>query len=566
MAELAAARAVALGDKCADKADTCAAERVPMSRLAEWRERGLPGGGNLLVVVDQFEELFRYRGLAAREEVDALVALLLASRRQRDVPVYVVLTVRSDFLGECAQFEGLAEAVTEAIYLCPRLGREQIAAAVEGPARVFGGTVEPGLVARLIDDMGTDPDQLPLMQHALMRLWELARARAPNAPQLRLDDYNAEGGIKVSLSRHADEILAGVTRDMPERGDIARRLFCLLTEGEGESAVRRLAEVAEVVEVMGRPLDEIAAIADPFRAPGRSLLMAAPDRLLAPDTFLDISHESLIRQWQKLRDWVRAEAASASQYREIRDRAVRWDAGSAAFLDDIDLDFALAWREREHPTAAWAERYGGDFALTMRFLDESRERRDRLAREAAEMRAAAARRLAERLAEGQLYQLRFLTEKAREALRDEDWQTAELVALAALPASMSAPDRPVWVPAVSVLTDARSPERQRMLLQGHTDGVMSAEFSPDGTRVLTVSSDNTARLWDAATGASIAVLQGHTPLVRSAVFSPDGARVVTASGDNRGCGMRRRAPRSPCCGDTRAPFGAPRSARTGRGS
>jgi len=191
----------------------------------------------------------------------------------------------------------------------------------------------------------------------------------------------------------------------------------------------------------------------------------------------------------------------------------------------------------------------------MRFLDESRERRDRLDEE----HAAAVRR-------AQLHESRFLTEKAREALRDEDSQMAELVALAALPASMSAPDRPVWFPAVSVLTDARSRERQRMLLQGHTGGVMSAEFSPDGTRVLTVSSDNTARLWDAATGASIAVLQGHTPLVRSAVFSPDGARVVTASGDNRGCGMRRRAPRSPCCGDTRAPFGAPRSARTGRGS
>jgi len=375
--------------------------------------------------------------------------------------------------------------------------------------------------------MGTDPDQLPLMQHALMRLWELARARAPNAPHLHLDDYDAEGGIKGSLSRHADEIFAEITRDVAERADTARRLFCLLTEGEGESAVRRLAEVAEVIEVTGKPLDEIAAAADPFRALGRSLLMPALERPLAPDTVLDISHESLIRQWQKLRDWVQVEAASADHYRDNERRAQRWSARTAEFLDGIDLDVALDWRSRERPTAQWAARYGGDFAIAMRFLDESQERRDRLSREAAKERAAAANRLAERLAEAQLHQSRFLTERAREALRDEHLETAKAIAMAALPDDLSAPDRPIWFPAVSVLADARSRDRQRAVLQR-----LSAAFSPDGARVVTASLDYTARLWDVATGAALAVLQGHTRGVSSAAFSPDGARVVTACSDN----------------------------------
>ena len=375
--------------------------------------------------------------------------------------------------------------------------------------------------------MGTDPDQLPLMQHALMRLWELARARAPNAPHLHLDDYDAEGGIKGSLSRHADEIFAEITRDVAERADTARRLFCLLTEGEGESAVRRLAEVAEVIEVTGKPLDEIAAAADPFRALGRSLLMPALERPLAPDTVLDISHESLIRQWQKLRDWVQVEAASADHYRDNERRAQRWSARTAEFLDGIDLDVALDWRSRERPTAQWAARYGGDFAIAMRFLDESQERRDRLSREAAKERAAAANRLAERLAEAQLHQSRFLTERAREALRDEHLETAKAIAMAALPDDLSAPDRPIWFPAVSVLADARSRDRQRAVLQR-----LSAAFSPDGARVVTASLDYTARLWDVATGASLAVLQGHTQTLTSAAFSPDGAWVVTACSDN----------------------------------
>ena len=80
--------------------------------------------------------------------------MLLAGANEGRVPIYIVLTMRSDFLGRCAEFEGLAEAITDAQYLCPRLSREQIAAAVEGPAKVFKGEVEPRLVARIVNDMG----------------------------------------------------------------------------------------------------------------------------------------------------------------------------------------------------------------------------------------------------------------------------------------------------------------------------------------------------------------------------------------------------------------------------
>lgn len=163
---------------------------------------------------------------------------------------------------------------------------------------MFGGKVEPLLVSRMLNDMGTDPDQLPLMQHALMRLWDEAKARDAMAPVLRLEDYLAADGLKGSLSRHADEILAEVTDDAPQRAEIARRLFCLVTEGEGERAVRRLARVGEVMDVSGEPLAEVTLVADAFRAPGRSLLMPPSERPLDPDTVLDISHESLIRQWQ----------------------------------------------------------------------------------------------------------------------------------------------------------------------------------------------------------------------------------------------------------------------------
>ena len=206
-----------------------ALERGPRSLIEYLHDLPLPKDENLLILVDQFEEIFRFTPGAGQEEADAFVTLLLAATQQREQPVYVVITMRSDFIGDCARFAGLPEAVNEALFLTPRLTREQARQAIEGPARVFGGEVEPALVNRLLNDMGTDPDQLPLMQHALMRMWtrasEAALVERSNAapdtatsagdreePQgegspviLTLADYKEVGGLARALSNHADE-------------------------------------------------------------------------------------------------------------------------------------------------------------------------------------------------------------------------------------------------------------------------------------------------------------------------------------------------------------------------
>ena len=129
----------------------------------------LPKGTRLLIVVDQFEEIFRYR-TQAEDQAAAFVALLLESCRHEDI--YIVITMRSDFLGKAAEFQGLPEAINEGLYLTPRLTREQLTDAIGKPARLFGGAVQEELANHLCNEAGNNPDQLPLLQHALMRLWE----------------------------------------------------------------------------------------------------------------------------------------------------------------------------------------------------------------------------------------------------------------------------------------------------------------------------------------------------------------------------------------------------------
>src|SRR5204863_10211495 len=129
----------------------------------------------LLVVVDQFEELFRLAREASRKTKDesegyqndaaAFVKLLLGACGQRETNIFVVLTMRSDFLGDCAQFWDLPEAINESQYLIPRLTRDQLRKAITMPIAVTNAAITPRPVARLLNHIGEDQDQLPILQH-----------------------------------------------------------------------------------------------------------------------------------------------------------------------------------------------------------------------------------------------------------------------------------------------------------------------------------------------------------------------------------------------------------------
>jgi tetratricopeptide (TPR) repeat protein len=354
--------------------------------LYEWlTTTNLSPRTNLLVLADQFEEIFRFRRGQAGDEVNAFVALLLESARQRGRPIYVVITMRSDFLGECAQFRGLAEAINDGQYLTPRLTREQCQSAIEGPAAVFGGRVERALLNRLLNDMGTHADQLPLAQHVLMRLWRIASTRADgDGCVLTLEDYEKLGGLGApptadragesgqlnALSAHADEILAELTKGQQQ---LAETLFRALTEsrGLGGHDVRRPVALAEAAAIAGAPAGELILVVDAFRAAGRNLLGPPLNVPIGPDTVVDISHESLIRQWGTLRQWMRDEYDAARTYLHVETTAKLWRDGQAGLMTMPYLSRARVWREREAPKAAWAKRYGEAFDLAMDFLDQS---------------------------------------------------------------------------------------------------------------------------------------------------------------------------------------------------
>lgn len=354
--------------------------------VIEWCAGHLQKDGNLLLLVDQFEELFRYQDYDGREEAEAFVALLLESAREANARIYVTITMRSEYLGACALIEGLSDAINAGMFLTPRMSREHCREAIIGPAEVCDIDIEPALVNRLLNDLANfapwdshdsndqldrltrRADQLPLLQYTLNRMWQRARERTPDARvKLTVTDYEAIEGLSGALNAHADQIFLDLGK---QRAQVAEWVFRALTSGSTiADAVRRPTRLDDLIAACGGDEAGVRAVVDAFRAPGVNFLLPEVDPnnpKLAPDTYIDISHESLIRQWKKLSEWLETEGRAAQQWRRLVDRY-----GTGEMVRGRELANLIAWRTETKPNAAWAKRYGGDYPAVIGFLDKS---------------------------------------------------------------------------------------------------------------------------------------------------------------------------------------------------
>ena len=350
------------------------------------RQSDLSQGTNFLLVVDQFEEIFRFRRSedATDEQAAFFVNLLLEASAQSDLPLYVIITMRSDFLGECSQFPRLADNVNEGEFLIPRLNRDQRKEAILGPVKVAGGGMTDRLLLRLLNDIGDDPDQLPILQHALMRTWDLFAAQNESG-DLDLEHYHATGGMNEALSRHADEVYGDLPD--PEHQRLAQKLFKSLTEKvDTNRGIRRPMALKELHEICGGEEAHLRSVVDAFRRTGCTFLMPAGEAEITLKTIIDISHESLMRVWKTLKDWVDDEAQSAKIYRRLADTASLYADDKAGLYRNPDLGIALAWRQENQPNQTWADRYYPGFPEAMAFLEASQREAEREAREKEEAR------------------------------------------------------------------------------------------------------------------------------------------------------------------------------------
>ena len=505
-----------------------------------------PKAPSLVIAIDQAEELFQAEGA---EEADAFLKLLRDLLFAGEPEILVIVTIRSDSYDRLQTAGALVGLAQQPFSLLPMpTGAYQNI--IEGPAARLTDTgralkIDPQLTLALLADIedGGAKDALPLLAFTLERLY----LEHGGDGDLRLDEYRELGGINGSIEAAVERALAAADNDAAVPKDKAARLALMRRAfipwlagidpetGSPRRAVARLSEIPEET----RPL--VKHLVD--------------QRLLATDvshgeTTIEPAHEALLRQWGLLKGWLNEDFAQLAALEAVRratrdwlanDRSPDWLAHTAGRLEDAE-------RLKARPDlAAKMGHAEADYLTACR--DAETQRKERELRQAKKLTRAIAMGLIAAMilaavAAGFGY---YGFQKAKEA--EEQATTAtynEGIALSGLSRVALAEDLPMQSLKLALaawprIGDERRPQlrrtietlvaaipqsHQRTVLRGHTGQVRGAAFSPDGTRVVTVSADKTARLWDVKTGAEVAVLDDHEPEFSAAAFSPDGKRVV----------------------------------------
>lgn len=332
----------------------------------------IPQGKKLLLLIDQFEELFRF---LATDTIDKkineqFVDLLLGAISQKDVPVYVMITLRSDFLGDCEQFLGLPEAINDGQFLIPRMNRQELELSITGPAAIAGFKLSPRLVQNVLNDLGGSHDQLPVMQHALMRTYDVWYLDNDIYKPVDLEHYEKTGCMEKALSNHAEEAFAELNTERKKY--LAACIFKTITvKGADNRGVRRPTSIKKLSEICSTSAEEIIEVANVFRREDRGFVMPSLQVDLSENNILDISHESLMRVWDRLKNWVNEEAEAAELYQRITNSALLYEKNRAGLWRDPDLQIALDWREKINPNESWALQYNTYFEVAIRFIEAS---------------------------------------------------------------------------------------------------------------------------------------------------------------------------------------------------
>jgi len=362
---VALSRAVGVGQGASALSDLIAEFQKNEKALHLIARQSLPGNApdmRLVVVVDQFEEVFT---LCRKDELrEALIRNLLYAAKVAQGQTLVILTMRADFYGKCAANAELAAAFSDHHVLVGPMTEDELCRAIERPTQLVGCELEAGLMDLLVQDVRRQPGALPLLQHALLELWNKREGR-----RLTVKAYQEIGKLEGALQRRADVTLKAFSQDEQE---LCRRTFLRLTQpGEGTEDTKRRVSMQELLSLSGKSTAEediIQKLAD------ASLLTTEGD-LTHKDAFVEVAHEALIRGWPRLRQWLDEDRAGLRLHHRISEVAQEWQRSNkeeGMLYRGARLTQAQEWRERNEAQLNLIER---------EFLDASIAERQKLERQ-----------------------------------------------------------------------------------------------------------------------------------------------------------------------------------------
>jgi DNA-binding SARP family transcriptional activator len=494
---------------------------------------------HLLLAVDQFEEVYTLcAGPEGREAfLDVLLQAVQWLEKQPKAPCTILLTMRADFMEQALACRPLADALQDGVLILGPMTHGELRRAVENPAGKQGVKFEVGLVERILDDVGDEPGNLPLLEFALTSVWDHEQAW-----MLSHEGYEAIGRVEGALTRHAGEVYSRLS---PDEQSAARRIFTQLVQpGKGTEDTRRLARRFELDE---GNWDLVQRLAD-----ARQVVTG---RDAAGQETVEVAHEALIAGWARLRAWMDEDRTFRAWQERLRAVLGGWEASDqdeGALLRGAPLAEAEGWL---------AERKGDLHPAERAFVEASVALRERRAaeRKAQQQRELASERRSRRLwgalagvlavatvvalvltffsarqrrQAQEAYSL-SLAANAREVLDSLDTVTALELALAANQIHNPPLESRRILMDAAYAAGARWGVEVSALFAGVDGPGTALEISPDGQTALLGLADGTIILWNLQSRQEILRLRGHSDRVNDMTFTPDGRRALSGGADGQ---------------------------------
>ncbi|MBE7386277.1 MAG: PD40 domain-containing protein [Leptolyngbya sp. SIO1E4] len=486
----------------------------------------------LVVLVDQFEEV--YSLCKDLNERQAFIENLLCAASAPTGNLSVVITLRSDFLGEVQRHQTLNQITAKQSVIVPAMTQYELRDAIAKPAQQAGYPLDENTIDRLIKDTEGREGALPLLQFALQRIWE--GLRQGQEPMVVYQEMKGVGGGLANQAQTLYEALSA------EEQKMARRVFVGLVQlGEGNRVTRRRIAV-ETLLINQDELETLKRVIQQFSSQKARLISLSGTQ--EGQEVAEVTHEALFEHWQQFHNWLDSSRDDIRFQRRLESAVHYWNQQGrpeGLLWRPPDLDLLRDFQQRAAQDMT---------ALETSFWQVSHQAEQRRKRNKSLVTAGLATGLVlTTVSSGIAFWNVEAANRSRIEAQRNNVQTLAQTA-AALNASGKSFEANIaglkaakqfqrnQIPDAKISNEIRGElvtaqlvrNREITRLEGHSDSVWVVRFSPDGTTLATGSSDGTAKLWQ-ADGTLITTLEGHSNALGDVHFSPDGTALATASSD-----------------------------------
>jgi WD40 repeat protein len=497
----------------------------------------------IVILIDQFEEI--YTLCKDKTQQTAFIENILTLNEEQHLSAKIVLTLRSDFLGETQQHSKLNQLLAKDSVIVPAMNENELRDAIAQPAELAGHSLDEATINLLLEQTEGRASALPLLQFALTQIWDNMSKGISAAQTL-----SECGGVGGALAKKAEEVFAQLTE---EDQKVTRRIFLKLVQlGEGAKDTRRRTPLSEMIAQHDESTEKVKLILENFAHKNVRLVSLSTQDIENNDIFAEITHEALLEHWQTLKEWLKDGREAERFHRRVHEAAQLWQLnqrpiGSLWRSPDLDLLATFYASHSEDMTTLEIDFFNSSREQQQREINEKlkQQRRLKLLTTVALLVAIIAgffffqaekqtKKATEQRNEALKTQSLFLADLSRQELEKGNATVATLLALEGLPTQWDNKlpiDRPfVHQAAYNLCNTLESSFREYFIFQ-HDGEVNSAVFSPNGQQILTGSDDKTAKLWDSRTGNLLQTFK-HDQVINTAFFSPNGQQVLTPSFDN----------------------------------